>query len=266
MWIGDREVDLIATLPDDGECHVVEMMAADAEGRIGLDQRYICRDPDAPRIALGADPTFCPRPGETLRLCAEVLDPLERGVDPIGGEPVPLDDCAGMIASPALERIVVRGETKNGITYGSILACTAPPFGRPNLVFATLPAEVFVVRGESRAAQLQIHGGEPPYQLDGRLEGSTTIGISRTVDDSTTVELSVPSRGSWNLLSISVTDARGLMATATASVSTTDPVMMMTPPQALDQVACTSFPGEGSLWILLGLILIRGELRSRRRR
>ena len=53
-----------------------------------------------------------------------------------------------------------------------------------------------------------------------------------------------------------MTDARGLMATATASVSTTDAVMMMTPPQALDQVSCSAFPGEGSLWILLGLILI----------
>jgi hypothetical protein len=263
LWIDDREVEDGAELPDDGACHVIEMLVADEEGRIGLDQRFACGDPDAPRIALGADPTFCPRRSETLRICAEVIDPLGRGVEPIAGEPVPLDDCAGLIPSSYVDRIVVRGETGDGVIHGSMIACTAPSEGRPNLLFAQTARTVTVVRGETRSAAVSVYGGEPPYSVEGALDGTSNIGISRSgiAGPVASIDLSVPRSGTWDLLELVVTDSRGLTAAVTASVATMDPTMMMMPPVGQDPQAAVSFgcsaPGVDGIawWILIALPL-----------
>jgi MYXO-CTERM domain-containing protein len=270
LWIDDREAEGgFGELANDGQCHAVELLVADAQGRVGIDQRLVCPDGETPRIVVGADPTFCPQRGGILRACAEVIDPLGEGVDAIGGERVPLDGCAGLPVPSGVDRIVVRGETGGGVTHGSMIACTAPSSGRANLVFAALPALVNVVRGESKSAVLSIYGGEPPYAIDGSLEGSTTIGISRAgVDDALpAIELRVPAAGTWDRLELTITDARGLTAVATASVSTTSPPPMTMPPPMNSQpqsavgFGCTATSGEAGWW-MLGLLIV--FLRRRR--
>ena len=268
LWIDDEEVlGTGADLPEAEGCHVVDLLVADSEGHIGLDQRFVCSDDEAPRIAVGADPSFCPRASETLRACAEVIDPLGRGVEAIGGEPVPLDGCAGLIASRQVDRIVVRGESGAGVIAGSMIACTAPSSGRPNLLFARLPALVSVTRGGVSTVLLSIDGGEPPYQLDGRLIGSSTIGFSRSaiVESTLLLELSAPGSGDWERLEVEISDARGLLASANASVSTADPLPNNLDPMQGAQAAlsCQSLSGaSGGAWLLLLL----GAIPSLRRR
>ncbi len=264
LWIDDVEVSgTRGELPEDGACHVVDLLVADVEGRIGLDQRIVCRDPDAPRIEVGGDPSFCPPLGETLRACAEVIDPLGRGVTPIEGAALPLDGCGETAASARVERVLVSGAAGSGRIHGSMIACRAPSIGRPNLLFVRAPSALVVTRGAARSTEIQIDGGEPPFSVTARLFGSETIDVSPTVvgESSATLSLRVPDSGDWSRFEVRVTDTRGLEAVGTATVTTmfADP----TGPQSATAIGCSAFPGEGAalLWILIGAIPL---LRRRR--
>lgn len=269
LWVDDALAEgETAEIPADGACHVIDLMAADAEGRIGVDQRVVCAGREASSIWVGAMPGFCVRPGETFTVCSEVDAAFGVEVSPVSGDAIPPGACAELPAPVGLERYVVRGDTEEARLHGSLLGCTAPDKGRPVLMFARIGDDYSARTGGTGRFPIFIDGGQPPFTVTGILRRESAA-VSETVsspDGDLELLIPIPATFDFTTLEVRVTDSRNQHASATASIDELEPPPAAADPQFASEgvASCTTARGEDLLLsLLLPFTLL---LWSRRRR
>lgn len=269
LFVDDILVDGIqAEIPRDG-CHVVDLMVADAEGRIGVDQRVVCDRRDEASIWVGATPSFCVRSDEPFTVCSEADAPFGEEVSPISGDEIPLGECVELPRPEGLTRYVVRGDTDEARIHGAIFGCTAPDKGRPVLMFARIGSLYSARKGETGQFTVFIDGGQPPFSVTGVLRDDSTSERETVSSEDRVVGLPIPISLSADdsTLEVTVTDSRDQRASATATIELMNPSMSSPPPNGVSQDAgfsCAASRGEGAIFTLL-LPLAALLLRRRRR-
>lgn len=226
MWVDDRQVDPTepATIAVDGGCHVVDLVAVDAEGRLGLDHRSLCTGADAPRVWLGSSEGLCPSVGVSHEVCSEVDHPLGFAVISDEG-PVPANGCSDPLPAPqGVERRVMRVRDDSGaLSYGSIVHCGAPASGAPVLFFADAPRTADATVEQALEVDVQLFGGEAPFNVEAQLgpdhRGRTQPAGATIGQSSAKVRVAEVANGpEQRQLVITIRDARGLQATAEVTV------------------------------------------------
>jgi hypothetical protein len=225
-WLDDKELSAdTVEIPKDGACHALDLLVADRKGRIGIDHRTLCTRSDAPILWIGASPgPFAPSTS-AQQLCSEGVDPRGGALVETAGT-VPLNGCAAPMPAPAgVSRQVVRARSGGDPeSTASILLATAPSTDPRTLLFARLPDMVFGIQGIELSAVLEIFGGAPPYRVTVSLTktngGAVVAGTADPVNamGDTTVRIARPESGSHRL-DVTVTDGRGMEATASAGVT-----------------------------------------------
>jgi hypothetical protein len=226
-WVDDQEIDGNSfTVPRDGACHAVDLLAADVHGRISLDRRRVCTSASASVLWIGATPDPFTQLGQQQKLCAEGEDPRGGMVDWTTGA-VALGSCTLMASPPAaFARRTTHGRHANDPeSTASIIVAAAPVSGPRALVFATvagLPQSP--LSGDPIDATARVFGGVAPFSVAVTL---SPLGSDQAVDGTagavnsmgeTAVHIDhVPEAGAHEL-DVVIRDARGLEAHASAKV------------------------------------------------
>jgi hypothetical protein len=243
LWIDGAPAEGTEAVLAEG-CHVIDLLVADAEGRIGVDQRTTCPT-GGPRIWVGASPSFCPPFGQPIRVCTEVDDPTGQGLSPGQGGDLPLDTCIERAAPLEPQPMLARGEAGGGAFHGSALGCVSAP-GRPTLVFARIDEAYVLARGKTERITVSVDGGEGPFVVQGELRGrggsTETASVSTSFAD---LSFDLPANAEITELRVTVSDGRGLVSTASAKV-TMSTVPTMPPPSngiSSAEIGCTQASG-----------------------
>ena len=274
VWLDDtaQPAEMQFSLPEDGGCHSIDVVAVDSAGRLGIDHRDVCLSDEAPVVWLGSSAGTCVTVGDAHQVCSEVDHPLGASMQTDGD--VPADGCvSGGRPTGGLTRRVVRARDDRGVlSVGSVVTCVAPADGAPTLFFADAPAEATASVGAPLEVDVTLFGGEAPFTVDAtlapgdrrtaqRARGEPEAGRMRLVIDE------VRNGADVRTLEVRIQDRHGLEITASVQVAvsgnTAQPSMPAAGFQSSSAAGCSATGADPSMTALLLLGLL-GLTRRRR--
>ncbi len=173
LWIDDRRLAVAATeLEDDGDCHVVDLLVVDVEGRFGLARVGLCPDDARPDVWLGASPRSCPPADQTRASCGDATDPGGGALIRTVGD-APLSGCGPEEPPPpSLARSVLAVRDGAGRTsWASSFGCGAPTGAGAHLLFVEPGSHEALRVGVAARWTVGLLGGRPGTRLAARLRG-----------------------------------------------------------------------------------------------
>ncbi|MEQ9495555.1 MAG: hypothetical protein RIT81_01825 [Deltaproteobacteria bacterium] len=252
MWVDDRgpfDGDAAAVIDVAKDCHVVDVLVADADGRVSFLSRRFCAA-DAPRAWVGPS-AVCPPIGATQSLCADVEHPLGLDVETSSVSEIDRDDCTTERVDGRLDRRVFVVRDERGMRgYASAFMCGSAPNGR--MMFADDPSPVSAEAGSFVTFRTTVYGGTPPFSVSS--DGPRVTVQSQGAEP--TFELEAPIFGDrMQTVEVTLQDAEGRVATFDVQLRLAPGSIIS--PSSDEGASCRTTTGsEVGLFALLGAVLL----------
>ncbi len=259
MWVDDRgpfDGDDAVVIDVAKDCHVVDVLVADEDGRVSFLSRRFCAA-DAPRAWVGPS-AVCPPVGATQSLCADVEHPLGLDVQTSSVSEIDRDDCLTERVRGRLERRVLVVEDTRGMRgYASAFTCGSAPNGR--MMFADDPSPISVEAGSSATFRTTVYGGTPPFTVSS--DGSRVTVQSQGAEPA--FEIQAPIFGDrMQTVGVTLQDAEGRVATFDVQLRLAPGSIIS--PSSDEGASCRTTTGsEAGLFALLAAVLLFVRRRNR---